>query len=233
MTLVSSLLLQRNGQMSHDLQKYINNFKYITDLNIDVVLFLDKNINISLPKNVHVLNTSIEDLEAFKILNTGNRKILKGEGVSYNPSKNTLDYMIIQNAKNEFLYKATNKFNLESVAWIDFGAAHMFKTPEATIKKLLLIDNLKKGIVIPGCWEKNAKLNDINWRFCGTFLNLDKDSARNIYEISYKALEELKDIAIWEVNIWAWIEINKSFNFFWYKANHDDSLFNFEEYLNS
>ena len=231
MTLVTSLILQRNGRTTHTLEKYLNNFRYLKQLETDIVLFLDKDISIDLPKNIHVIKTNIKELESFSILNEDKRKVTQGIGSSYNPTKNTLDYMIIQNAKNELLYKAVNNFNLNSAAWIDFGAAHMFKTPELTIKKILNISKLRNGIVIPGCWDKNQDLSNINWRFCGTFLHGDKQSINNLYYKSYEALRLLDDLATWEVNIWAWMELNLSFEFLWYKANHDDSLFDFDQFF--
>jgi len=231
MTLVSSLILQSSGKMTHPLEKYINNFKYFAQLGVDIILFLDKNIHLDLPNNVNVIKIDIKELESFSILNKGNRLVTQGMGSSYNPDKNTLDYMIIQNAKNEFLHKAVNNFNLDSVTWIDFGAAHMFKTPEVTVRKILDVDKLKKGIVIPGCWQKNQDLSDINWRFCGTFLHGDKESINNLYHKSYQALRLLNHLATWEVNIWAWIELNLQVEFFWYQADHDDSLFNFNKFF--
>jgi hypothetical protein len=229
--LVSSIILQRDGSMTHNLDKYLKSFELISNLGIEIILFIDKKISYKFPKNVYPINISIEELESFKILTSDNRKVSQGLGNSYNPSKNTLDYMIIQNAKIELLFNSINMFNLDRVAWIDAGATHMLKCPEDTLKKLFLIDKLKDGIIIPGCWEKNDIMTDINWRFCGTFLNGDKQSIKELYKASCEALSQLKDIAIWEVNIWAWIELNRNFNFLWYKANHDDSLFDFDQYI--
>lgn len=232
MTLVTSLILQRNGSMTHSLQKYLDNFKYISDLDLKIIFFLDRSIKIPewIPNNVKVIPINIQELETFDLIKNAT-EVTKGEGVSFNPKKNTIDYMIIQNAKPELLYKSFHLSNDEVLFWLDSGVTHIMKTPEQTLKKLYMVKDLEKGLIIPGCWQPNDYLNDINWRFCGGFFKGERDIIEDFYKQSKEAIIKIMPKATWEVNVWAWMEKNMSFPFKWYQADHNDTFFDFERYL--
>ena len=232
MTLVTSLILQRNGHMTHSLQKYLDNFKYIADLGIDIIFYLDKKIDIPnyISSNVKIIPTDIENLETFDLIKSA-KEVTEGQGPSFNPKKNTLDYMIIINSKPELLYKSLALTNDELLFWLDSGVTHIMKEPEKTLSKILLIKNLEKGLILPGCWPANDDLNNINWRFCGGFLKGERGVLEDFYKQSKIAIQEIMPKATWEVNIWAWMEKNMSFPFKWYQADHNDTFFDFERYL--
>jgi len=232
MTLVTSLIFQRNGVMTHPLEKYLNNFKYISDLNIKTIFFLDRRIEIPkwISSNIKVIPISIEELEFFELMKSA-EIVTQGQGISFNPQKNTLDYMIIQNSKTEFMHKALSLTEDGKLFWLDSGVAHIMKTPEETLKKVYQVNHLQKGLIIPGCRESNDNLEDINWRFCGGFFKGERDILEDFYKQSKIAINKILPKATWEVNIWAWMEKNIEFPFKWYLADHNDTFFNFEKYL--
>lgn len=232
MTLVTSLILQRNGSMTHSLQKYLDNFKQISDLNLNIIFFLDRSIKIPewISNNVKVIPINIEELETFELIKDA-EFVTQGQGVSFNPNKNTLDYMIIQNAKPELLYKSFNLTEDNLLFWLDSGVTHIMKTPEETLKKLYNVINLEQGLIIPGCWPMNDNLENINWRFCGGFFKGERDVLEGFYKQSKTAIQQIMPKATWEVNIWAWMEKNMGFPFKWYQADHNDTFFDFERYL--
>lgn len=232
MTLVTSLILQRNGQMTHTLDKYLNNFRYISNLGIDTIFFLDKKVERPdwLGKNIKIIDICIEELETFSLLKEA-KEVTQGKNISFNPQKNTLDYMIIQNSKPELLFKSLSLTHNGRLFWLDSGVTHIMKTPEITLKKIHQINYLEDGLIIPGCWEKNDRLDDINWRFCGGFLKAERDIIKDFYEESKIAINKILPKATWEVNVWAWMEKNMDFPFKWYQADHNDTFFDFERYL--
>ena len=92
-----------------------------------------------------------------------------------NSSKDTLDYMIIQCNKTEWLKQAIelNKFSSEQYLWLDFGIYNMIKEmPNKFI-------NYNK-VRISKIWDLNKEYNkdifkDVNWYFAGTVFGGDKD----------------------------------------------------------
>lgn len=232
MTLVTSLIFQRNGIMTHPLEKYLNNFKYISNLNLKTICFLDRRIKTPewISSNIKVIPIRIEELEFFDLMK--NAKIVtQGQGASFNPQKNTLDYMIIQNSKTEFISKALSLTEDNVLFWLDSGVAHIMKSPEETLKKLYQVNRLERGLVIPGCWPSNDNLDNINWRFCGGFFKGEREILEDFYKQSKVAVDRILPKATWEVNVWAWMEKNMQFPFRWYLADHNDTFFNFEHYL--
>jgi hypothetical protein len=230
--LVSSLILQRNGQMTHSLEKYLFNFRLVADLGSNIIFFLDKKIDPPdwLGPNIKVIPISIDELQTFHSMHYAT-SLTQGKGASYNPQKNTLDYLIIQNSKLELISKALNISDADRFAWIDSGITHILKKPEKTLTKLNLITHLEEGIIIPGCWDPGNRLDDINWRFCGGFFTGDRKNLEEFYQQSRFAIRTILPLATWEVNVWAWMEITMKFPFKWYQADHNDSIFDFENYL--
>ena len=233
MTLVTSLILQRNGLMTHTLQKYLDNFRYISNLNINIIFFLDKSIQppLWISKNVKTIPITIEELETFSLMKNA-ESITQGQGVSFNPTKNTLDYMILQNSKPEILYKSFNLTKDNLLFWLDSGVTHIMKMPQQTLAKLYSVDRLEEGLIIPGCWPSNDNLEDINWRFCGGFFKGEREILERFYKQSKIAIKTILPKATWEVNVWAWMEKNMNFPFKWYQADHNDTFFDFNQYLN-
>jgi hypothetical protein len=211
---------------------YFQQFKRLVDTGIQIHLFLQSSM-ISLykevigePNNVFLEIQEFEDLELYKNLLNIDYNLPS----SKTDSKDTANYIIVQNSKIYLVKKAidTNKYNSDSFAWIDFGIGHVIKKNE-TLEDLKNI-KLNKGLYIPGCYgQRNIDLNRICWRFCGGFFIGDKDSLEefyNLYQQKFRELVENTKILSWEVNIWAIFEKYYNWKPIWYLADHNDSMLN-------
>jgi hypothetical protein len=155
-----------------------------------------------------------------------------------NIDKDTAKYMYVINSKTDLIADAIHRsiWNSTHFAWIDFNITHVFSHKERTLRFLRELDLYefpKTCMLLPGCWSKHNNVNiehiteSINWRFCGGFFIGDKASLLrldDLYKMMFpKFVEKYKRI-IWEVNFWAWLEVNSNWNPQWYLANHDDSI---------
>jgi glycosyl transferase family 25 len=159
-------------------------------------------------KNIKLMPiTNLEDTETYKIITKFN-PVLPINRCQY---KDTLNYMILQNAKSEFVYNAilNNPYNTDYFAWIDFSICHVLNynnsndsidnnTIHPILQKLynssISIINLNT-ILLPSCFsfEKskyyfNLISSHIIWRFCGGFFIGDKKSLQNMHLLMLKEL---------------------------------------------
>ena len=87
---------------------------------------------------------------------------------------------------------------------------------------------------IPGCWDH--KYNNVHtghvtdfifWRFCGGFFIGDAESILkfdDLYKTKYPEFITAYRKLVWEVNFWAWLEVNSDWAPEWYAAGHDDTI---------
>jgi len=155
-----------------------------------------------------------------------------------NTEKDTIEYMLLMNAKIEFINDAIqlNYFNNEYFAWIDFSITYIFKNKNKTLDYLKIISTYNytdSFLKIAGCNNKINKNNHyditerINWRFCGGFFIGDIKSL-NIFYTKYveniHIFFSLYKKLVWEVNYWAWLEANDIIKPIWFLADHDDTI---------
>jgi hypothetical protein len=158
-------------------------------------------------------------------------------GYSYstadNPKKNSLAYHIIQAQKTEWLLSASLVDPFTDVfVWIDYGIFHLRGVTTEIIRNFLQRAENEQAIAIPGCWEKDKFVYDDNWpcwRWCGGLMIVPRqyvsrlDTAMKNEYISW--LDLTKNIS-WEVNTLARVEqMEVDLPFWWYKANHDYTMF--------
>jgi len=148
-----------------------------------------------------------------------------------NDKKDTYEYMVLQNAKQEFIQQVIEKFPQHThYAWIDFSIVHMFKEPKQSLEYLRIcygtrsIPRVKQTqepdpspFFIPGCWPQqwfepdlDAILERIHWRFCGSFFIASQESMVNfnrLYRHCFPLFLKEHKRMIWEVNFWAWLEV--------------------------
>jgi len=239
----------------------IKHFKTLAKSGIAICLYVSstyENIGKELEnefKNVKLMPIiNLEELETYKIIKKLNPEL----PINRNNEKDTLNYMILQNAKSEFVYKTliSNPFNTEHFAWIDFSICHMITDLEYINNKLYTLKQnklIKSLLLFPSCWSKeiskehienNSIYNSINWRFCGSFFIGDSQSILDmhlliinlIYNFIYNENNKNNTIA-WEINLWAWIEELYSWKVLTYKADHNNSIldvpFNYFENKNT
>lgn len=148
-------------------------------------------------------------------------------------AKDTLEYMVCQHAKAEFMARATSISNAHIYAWMDFRVAHVFKNVQASLAELTYQAkaHYRPTVnVFPGCWPAEitrSYLDAIHWRFCGGFWAMDRITLENFWQLVCRALPQFlheHGRMVWEVNFWAYLEQHHDWHPQWYKADHDDSL---------
>lgn len=194
-------------------EKYLIEFKKLTDTGLPILLFTDTDF--SFPSNVHVIRTALDTSWIPENVELP---------IHRNLEKDTLEYFCIQLRKLYFLKEATQYTTDPFLAWIDFGAFHMFRDIEKCsqlLKDISLSEFPCDKILAPGCWDSGAYgLDSVCWRFCGTFLLGHRDLFEGAYkrqtELVYSQFPKLS----WEVNYWS--QMDDLFHV--YRADHNDLL---------
>lgn len=152
--------------------------------------------------------------------------------------KDTAKYMYVINSKTDLMTDAIQRNAWESThfAWIDFNISHVFLDKERTLRFLKDLDQYelpKTCMLVPGCWSKYDNINIghvtecIFWRFCGGFFLGDKASILRfgtLYTTKFPEFIETTRRLVWEVNFWAWLEVNSDWKPQWYSADHNDTI---------
>lgn len=158
-------------------------------------------------------------------------------------TKDTVEYMALMNAKIEFLHDAMEKnpFGSSVFAWMDFSMAYLFADKSKSLERIRNLGDLlvqKPLMAIPGCWDpippnnNGAIVNNIHWRFCGTFFIGDKESLQRffrLYREHFPLFLEQEKTLVWEVNFWAWLEANTDWHPQWYASDHNDRILHIPE----
>ena len=224
-------------------------FRHIANSGVSICLYVSSKYE-KLGKELEIEYENIKLMPIIDLEDTETYKLI----TSYSPElpctrlvyKDTIKYMIIQNAKSELVYNVTlsNPYNTEHFAWIDFSIFHMVTHTEYVIRQLQLINAkklLKTFLLFPSCWSKekskeliqttNTIYNSVNWRFCGSFFIGDVTSIQNMYFLTMSQLpnfinniENIQKTIAWEINIWAWLEEKCNWEVSSYQADHNNSI---------
>ncbi len=195
-------------------EKYLAEFQKFANTGVPILLFLDKPID-GFPPNVQVvpieLDTSwIPEDAQFP--------------AHRNLQKDTPEYFCIQVTKLFCMKEALKYTDDPFLAWLDFGAFHMFQDTEECTKLIQTIAASEfptHTILAPGCWPAGVyDWNSVCWRFCGTFLIGHRNLFRKAYDRQSQIIESCLPRVTWEVNYWA--QMDDLFTV--YMANHDDTL---------
>ena len=213
-TFVSAFLRPKTSYRSTD--AYFAEFEKLADTGVSIVLFLDDDFkDKTFPPNVLVVSSTLhtdwvpEDvrLPAYRT-----------------PTKDTVDYYCIQLMKLWYLREAVALTDTSHIAWIDFGAFHMFKDSsqcQQLLRDIAVSDFPTEVILAPGCWPSGAyDWTSVCWRFCGTFLLGHRDLFEAAYQRQCQVVQSKLPCLTWEVNYWA--EMEDLFEI--YVADHDDTL---------
>lgn len=231
----------------YDEQKSINwrieRFREIAETGIKICIYTCptfekyiKDLETEFPENVKWMKTMNIDATIIG-------KYLKKQSYFYlpaqrNETKDINDYLIIINSKTEFMADTIerNPWNSTHFAWMDFNISHVFFEKD---KSLMMLRSLSKRtfkkscFVIPGCWEKfnNEYIVHVSetifWRFCGGFFLGDAESIlefHKLYTFYFPKFIQKYQKLIWEVNFWAWLEVNSDWEPQWYKGDHNDTI---------
>jgi hypothetical protein len=155
-----------------------------------------------------------------------------------NHEKDTFEFLALMNAKAEFVSKVAeqNPFQTKYFAWVDFSIFHVLKNPLVSQRRLeqLCVSELTCSLVVPGCWDRQPYVSGdaIHWRFCGGFYMGTQAAVKQFYQLHKTYLPKTFNKCSWEVNYWAYIEqVEPTFPFSWYKADHNDSILEVPERL--
>ena len=156
-----------------------------------------------------------------------------------NETKDTAGYLTVINSKTQFMADTVQKnpFGTTHFAWVDFNLSHVLFNGEPSLRYLKDLGQRTfkpKMFAIPGCWDH--KYNNIHighvtecifWRFCGGFFIGDAESILHfdeLYKAKYPEFITAHRKLVWEVNFWAWLEVNSDWAPEWYAAGHDDTI---------
>lgn len=222
-TIVTSFVLQKKDVDNKEkINDYINRFEYIKQLNIPTILFLDNCVSVEPTDNLKIIRTCIEETWAYNFF----KNILPILPQERNHGKDTLEYMIIQNSKAEWVYIAShlNPFGTDYFVWVDFGISHVIsnKNNFKLLKNLKLSHDIFLSAILKTTHSDFTK--KVCWRFAGGVFSINKEHTELFYKTCKNAIITLSPNITWEVNIWAYIEKNRFLKINFYYANHDDSL---------
>ncbi len=216
----------------------MDNFLHIAKTGAPIVLYVDKEIKEAYkdvwPKysNIIIRDVDYSSSWTYKVCSLYKDNL----PASRNHVKDSFLFLCLMNMKIEFVVSAVNEnpFNTSHFAWVDFNLAHIFKEKSQTadwMHYLTTCNWAPKFIANPGCWDKGqgqeSIVDNINWRFCGGFMIGDGESFNELFDLYLvhftPFMHKYRHIT-WEVNFWAWLEVNAQWNITWYKADHDDSI---------
>lgn len=151
--------------------------------------------------------------------------------VSDNPEKNSIAYHIVQAQKSEWLAAASFIDPTADVfCWIDYGIFHVPGVTEKVIVDFLERAENERLVTIPGCWDKDYIYDDTHpcWRFCGGVMLVPREHIQAFDEemqTEYRRWLYQTGNLSWEVNTLARVEKRHPDWIWWYKADHNQSLF--------
>lgn len=151
------------------------------------------------------------------------------------PTKDTKDFMVLMNAKSEFIHDVKIAFPAEHYVWIDAGISKIFRNPIESFREMYnkVQKQLKtQNILIPGCngWgpttDTSILTNRVSWRFCGGFFIVPYGLVNRFHRVVLQGCQELIDKtrkATWEVNVWVYKE--NSIPIQWSYGDHNEAIF--------
>lgn len=224
-------------QNPEQVQFYIKQFDTLAKNPIAIILFCDKTYYEALPpyNNVIKIHKELNEFPIYKLFTIDSIKLPSKR----NSKKDTKEFLALMNVKMDFLKEACSVSPNKYLCWIDAGIMKITKETQKVCQFISSINpSIEKGMVIPGCWEKGRSVpeDEVCWRFAGGFLLIHRESFTQIYQQIFQTINlyiSKYQKSTWEVNIWALMEEKYPDNIYWFKADHNDSMFFIpREYLN-
>ena len=168
-----------------------------------------------------------------------------------NPHKDTLEYMMVQCQKSEWMAIAeqlssqTDSEQTKEYVWVDFGIFHMFHgkidvfqielyTMRARIHQRLFRNKESSRLTFARCWDPANHIyhgniyKDVNWLFAGSVFgggaNIIRQFALRVREKCLQVMRS-KNTLMWEINIWALIYRESESLFSLYPSDHSEIIF--------
>jgi hypothetical protein len=132
----------------------------------------------------------------------------------------------------EFIKKAMEYTDDETLIWIDYGILKIVKQPGRFLQTLREVNAHRfQKWTLPGCWSfgRSFHVDRIHWRFCGGFFILPRGLVQKFFEHSRAVLRDFCTLPqyklTWETNVWTIIEAcAEKDNMDWYFADHNDTI---------
>lgn len=232
-TIVSGLITNINSNRS--IEKYIEFGKKLCKININKIIFIEENIYNKYFKDetfdsTLFIFTNKEQLYLYKFNESDFINFNKLH--TDNPSKDTIEYMFIQNTKTEWIREAINKnpYDSNQFIWVDFGCYHMINDDELFNKYIYEFKNKSyENIRIASSNFKNAPsiYTNIHWLFLGTIFGGDSKKLLQFADLAKKkcieTIENNKTI-MWEINIWYLVYLENKELFDPYISYHNKKI---------
>jgi hypothetical protein len=207
----------------HTPESYRGWFDRLAGTGVPIVLFLDPKTEwTSFPSNVRVIPACLRDTWV------GHNVPIDAVLPAKRGEKDTLEYMMIQNTKPEFVARASqlNPYGTEWFAWVDFGIGHVFKTPETTLDRIQhMVPPTTPCMRTAGIWNHvpDSTFDDVCWRYAGGFFLIHSSLVSRFHDAVIAAIQRKLPRIAWEVNVWAEVE-RSGMNLGWFSADHDDRI---------
>jgi hypothetical protein len=251
-TFVTTFMDIYNGNENNkSLQFRIEKFRDVASTGIKICIYVDSTCE-GLITNIL---DEFENIKKMKVLSVSDMWVSKKYREQSNIElpemrshvKDTVPYMLLMNAKSEFLYDAAveNPWSSTHFAWIDLNISYILNNLSESQERLVRLSQnpyLIDGLFIAGCWnipnmdDIDSIINRIHWRFCGGFLIGDRKSILELYLLyreHFVYFLNTYKILCWEVNFWAWLEANGHWSPIWYSADHNDRILHVPMYAGS
>jgi len=179
------------------------------------------------PPTVKVVPLPYEELELYNRCMGYNCKLPSER----NMTKDTKEYLSLMNTKVEFIKRAAELCEDETLIWADFGILKSISDVDAFIARMRILNGtVFDRVTLPGGWKYGTAFwpNQCNWRFNGNMCIVPRKHATTFFEYCRTSIQELfesQGFLVWEISIWYLVELYKSKEMIqWYKAAHDDSV---------
>ena len=198
---------------------------------IPILLFTDPSLVSKFkifPPCVQVIGVPLETFELYQI------------GMSYqgalpahrNPAKDTKEFLSLMNTKVEFLLRASEVCEDDTLLWIDFGILKIVKNKETFMEMLRRVNQTSfDRIQIPGCWAYGSAftVDSVHWRFCGGLVVFPRKCIQPFFAHTKHVLTDFCTLPMyklsWETNVWYVTEFCAAKDMIqWYLADHNDSI---------
>ena len=234
-----------------DVNWRFNHFKRLCETGISLAVFCSRDVVPQFEEEILAKYSNVVLLEALDlsetwVYQTYNKVV--NEGIEINmpntrhPEKDTKEYLLLMNSKTELMIRAIlkNPFQSTHYAWVDFNIFYIFREDINRQRATHMLQQIShqtpttQFLMFPGCWGKdmvveNHLMNDVCWRFCGGFFigSQERIIAFHMeYETHFENFLRTHKKLVWEVNFWAYLELNHGLSITWYSGDHNETILN-------
>lgn len=212
--------------------QYLDLFYDLALSGLPILLFTDPSLVRKfriLPSNVRVIPMPLNTFELYNIGMSYTRELPSGR----TPEKDTKEFFSLMNTKIEFIKRAMDFCEDETLIWIDYGILKIVKDQTRVLEKLKEVNGrVFKKMTIPGChsFGRHFTVEHVNWHYCGGLIIIPKSYVLTFYNhckhvlIDFCTLPQYK--LTWETNTWYVVSAcSERDNIVWIQADHNDTMF--------